>query len=203
MKKCVLVMVGCVVALGVTAYGSLINPGFDGDGSAPSGDGWTFYGQYPGLDSVTTRSGPGSATMYAADCNYAGVCQSLPASAGELWQATVWSRTNSNDTIKGKAIKGGMNIEFYDAGGSRIDYLVTYILDGSNANLPEGTWVEGSAQMVAPAGTARVLLALYVERTDPNAWGSIRYDDASLTVIPEPMTLTLMGLPLLGFLRRR
>jgi len=67
------------------------------------------------------------------------------------------------------------------------------------------TWTSGSVTATAPAGTA--LIGAYLMFMDNVVAGKNMYfDDASLTVVPEPSSLALLGMGLslpFYFLRRR
>jgi hypothetical protein len=72
-----------------------------------------------------------------------------------------------------------------------------------NSASPTNTWIFTRAQGIAPAGTTQVsFFALFVDQSA----GTGYFDDLQATLIPEPATVSLLGLALFGgaaLVRRR
>jgi uncharacterized protein (TIGR03382 family) len=85
------------------------------------------------------------------------------------------------------------------------------LLDLRTVQQNDGVWRQHSLSGIAPAGAVGVLVTAYAVDMVPNVntppgGQSAFFDDFALTVIPEPGTITLAGLALVGAaltLRRR
>jgi hypothetical protein len=129
--------------------------------------------------------------------------QDFTATAGEDYVLGVWAKTLASDDIQGW--NGLVKVEWYDGSDSLISASDIGYLYGDGVD-PVDTWKNISATEIAPASVAYGSLVLTLERTgeDPGSGGSVCYDDAS--VIPEPATMTLLGLGsglLLGIRRKK
>lgn len=146
----------------------LVNPGFE-DGSL---NGWTTFNNIiPNVlyDTITPRTGTGVCKMFGAfngDPNYSGINQGLPAEYTQIWRASSWIRTNTDDSIKGTANRVVMKIEYYNVMGGTWgsanwlgDEEIT-IYDGTSNGLPEDTWIFNSLESTAPAETVEARIAL-------------------------------------------
>jgi len=188
------------------AFGNvLVNGGFESP-DATGGDqyaivgtsGWTgFNGAY--ITQTTKESGLQS---FKAFGNPGGAFQDFPASAGEVWKGTVDSQNFSGDALTGQ--QGTfINLEWHDSGGGQISFLSTPI---ANSLSPMDTWIPGTVQGTAPAGTSFVRLVLLsgpYTGIGAGAGGAGFFDNASFDIIPEPATLSLLPLAGLLSLRRR
>jgi len=100
---------------------------------------------------------------------------------------------------------GFLKIEFLDAGAAIIGSQETlFIANGFDAAVGQ-PWSPRSVIAVAPAGTASINAVLGGSTdgsgTDPgnpdhygNGGGTLRFDNADLSVVPEPASMALMGL---------
>src|SRR5688572_767377 len=155
-----LAAVGIAMLAIAPAWGNLIvNPGFEAP-DASGGDqyaivgtsGWTgFNGAY--ITQITKESGLQS---FKAFGNPGGAFQDFAASAGQIFQGSVSSQNFSGDPLIGQ--QGTfINIEWRDGGGNVISFLSTPI---ANSLSPSDTWLSGTVQGTAPAGTTVARLVL-------------------------------------------
>ncbi len=217
MKK---VLQGClgIAAAGLFATSAsanmLVNPSFEdapfGGLEAPVNDaaGWTSFGANFRIQCPT----PGTAclepigedTVGAFDGNVvnknfgsSGVFQEFAASEGQTWNGSVWALNPDNgDQLVGAQV-GLAILSWRDAGGGEISADVSNVL---TENSPVGMWELLSVSGTAPAGTESVqfLLLADFDVNAPEVGGAPRWDAASLTVVPVPGALLLMGPALLG-----
>ena len=142
----------------------------------------------------------------------AGHLQSIPASEGNLVEASVYAINWAGDEFNNLAL---LQIAYLDASGAVIaveevfadtlgnqNYLLT---PQDGGELSDWTLMEVSG--VAPAGTesAQILLLHILTDGTPSS-GSIFWDNASLTAVPVPAAVWLFGSGLLGLVgvaRRR
>jgi hypothetical protein len=170
-----------VVALFVipvaTSAAPIVNGGFE------TGDltGWTCTGADGcGADTAFPHSGTYSFRGFDND-GFATLSQTIGTTIGDTYSFAFWSR-DTNDT------GAGSNILRYQIGA-----------DPSVLVAPSGIYVLTTTAFTATA--ASTAINFYFE-TDPGL-GTWRIDDVSVAPIPEPLTLTLLGLGLAGTMARR
>lgn len=133
-----------------------------------------------------------------------GVGQTLPASPGETWVAEVYSRNDSIDAI-GAGNFAAMKIEFLDAGfgpvgGSFVDGVNVFEVVVADEFTTKDQWnFFGVGSAPAPAGTAFAnMILVHVQGGESITGGAVFLDNASMFVIPEPRSVTLALLGLVG-----
>jgi len=190
---------------------NLVNPGFDAQ-NASGGDisgatGWSnFNAAFTHADAVA-HSAPNDLKVFGpfVTGGGAGVVQGgFAASVGQLWESSAFARIESSDpmNVNNFAV---VKLEFLNSSSTVIgSFESTHI---TTASLPIDTWQQFSVQGVAPANTSTAQIVLvHVQLANPVAGGSIFFDDAALGTVPEPASVVLGMLSVVGtvgFARRR
>ncbi len=205
----------------------LVNPSMEapavqnGDGNFRP-DGWGGFSNSFFADDRTARSGDANMFILGAfngDPAFSGLFQDVNGVApGAELEASIWTlndatrldASNLPDTIEGRPNRVDLVIEFFDQFGGNIlsedgdpntNNPTVTLADGLDPNFITNEYYQRSVTGIAPAGTVRArLLVLFVQ--SGFAGGIVDVDDASLTVVPEPVTGALLGLGAL-LLRRR
>lgn len=196
-------------ALSAQAQNLLVDPGFEsGVFGQPNpipvpggvGGGWAAFGST--ISTTSARSGTHSVLVNDNSWNPQGLYQMLTASPGQMFDLSAWYMT-PNPSAAGYATPVLAQISYFDSTGTGIPGAVfgNWLATGA-AN----TWVQAPDVIgTAPAGTAYV--GAYLMMMDNNAANGFQmyFDDVSLTVVPEPSSLALVGLGLMSTLiwRRR
>ena len=132
--------------------------------------------------------------------NASGVFQNFDAAAGEEFEASVWARTVTGNSIKGEANYTTMKLEFLDANGEVIPGLGEFIgangkesvvIEGRDPDLPEDDWIQRHVNAIAPDGTDKARITLLFVQTD-NGGGAAFFDDLSVVRL-DAMTSMLDG----------
>jgi len=164
---------------------ALIDGGFE-QGVQDEMGSWDRYG-YAGVTNIfrdpvaaNARSGGACLQMHGAydgARNQSGIFQSIPAKAGELWDARVWARNRPGDGLTGSNTVT-LKLEFIDQWNNLIQVKTQLILRaGSPTN-----YQEFALRDRAPWGTRLARGVIQIEQVD-YAGGSINLDDAGLHVI--------------------
>lgn len=205
-----------VLTLGVTSAQAnlLANPSFEspdasgGDVSGPP-TGWSGFNFNATTAVVTALDGTQTLKQFGPFNPFfdaSGVLQSFPVVPGEIVTLSANGRNDSSDPISGGGVGDPGNfavvkLEWFDGGGSPIGTPVeTLVVDKSS---PADVWLPGTVVGVAPAGAASVNTLLLHVSDGTFLGGSVFWDDASVTITPEPASLSLLGLGGALLLRRR
>jgi hypothetical protein len=134
----------------------------------------------------------------------AGVFQDATVVAGQQYLFSVEAFNASADRLVGW--NGVLKAEFYNSalGTDPAHKLSELVVDKYfSATDPVDQWVTVSGTVIPPptADVARVILL--IADWQPVQGGSLNFDEASVTLVPEPATAGLLGLMLVVGLRRR
>ena len=115
-----------------------------------------------------------------------------------MFEASVFGRTNSNDTIAGRSNFTTVRIEFVDAQGNVIpgfeDFLgangkESVILEGRDPGITEDQWVPREVNAIAPPGAVLARVSVLFIQLDNNPGASL-FDDVELVRL-SPMEFVL------------
>ena len=182
-------------ALTTQAQNLLVDPSFEAAAfgqpnpiPVPGGVGGGWAAFQGNLTAAAAYSGVQSAALWDNSWNPSGVYQLVNATAGLSYAASAWF--NNLGAPSGWGTPYLLNLEFHDATGAQVG---TTLSPGWTAEAPVGTWKQLTASGVAPAGTAYAYLYLMAMNSVPTG-AAFYVDDASLSVVPEPSSLALLGL---------
>jgi hypothetical protein len=185
-----------------SAQNLLVNPSFE----FPSFAGWTsFNNVFPTSDEARTGvSGGLILGPFFNLPNASGIFQDVPAAPGDIFQGSIYllhdsTRLNGQgrpDIILGNGNVVDLAIEWRGAGNSNLGQAaVSRIADGQDPGLILDQFYQGSvATPPAPAGTTAARLVLLFIQPPTFDGGLVFFDDASMTLIPEPASASLLGL---------
>jgi hypothetical protein len=199
MKKRVIlavIAVCCMAVLTGTVHANIVaNPGFEAGSGSPD-DWWTWnYSQtWTSADAhggamaerLAGFSGTWSSTWWTS---WGEVGQDVAVTAGETYTFDVWLKDEGTGVNPGELY---FTARFRDGDGSWLAYPdATFAAASTWTNVDLG-------QYTAPAGTIDVQFVLM-----GNPGGSILVDDANMVLVPEPVTICLLGFGGLLLRRRR
>ncbi len=190
-----------------SAQNLLLNGDFNSPNSITTPDDWTLWSYGGGwANHQNNTSGPldgVDGSYYMADGGGSGAgggeYQTVAGTAGLTYQLTVDSGAQAWWLPYGE-----MRIFFLDASSTQLAESFQSTVDpaayGQNYDIAH-PWSSYSLTAVAPINTAFVK----VEFAEPNGTGTVWFDNAVLTTVPEPSSLAMMAAGSLGLLgwRRR
>ncbi len=133
----------------------------------------------------------------------AGLYQDVTVTGGGLYDFSVQVFNASDDQLN--QWNGLIKAEFYDSsiGTDPGDALANVELERYySATDPVDTWVEIGNTITAPAGADIGRIVLLIVDWQPDPSGVLNFDEASITLVPEPAAFALLAIATL-VLRRR
>jgi hypothetical protein len=134
--------------------------------------------------------------QFNGETNYSGVEQGISVTAGDLIRASASAFVASNDTIAGSGNQAELKIDYYSelyGEFGSAEYLGSDLVILANGTSLNDTWLTSQLTSVAPAGAFEARLAL-VFRQEGNAGGAVFVDNVQFSTIPEPASVTVLGL---------
>jgi len=206
---------GAMITLAaVTASAQLTNPGFENGLT-----GWSTYnlgggvlgtgtGATGAMASGSPHSGLNVLQLYGpfnGQWDAAGAYQNIAVSAGQTVTLSGFGMNPSGDPMLPSGLGfGEIQIVFLNSSSANIGQIDSTAIDKSAGM--QNVWQALSINGVAPAGAVSANLeALHVNGPDYSG-GSAYFDDLSASVVPEPSSMALALVGLVGFvtvLRRR
>lgn len=178
-------------SLSVSGYANLLSNGsFEGGTGIADVPSWINWGSSGALD-ATAHDGTQSIKTWFNDTGW---YQDFSATAGEEFDASLYAYTASGDKYGWDAENltyFHFKLEWFD-GGSKLSE------DGSSTFTPDNaadTWTELTLNATAPANTDSGRFTVTMEGAGAGA-GSVLFDSASVTAVPEPVSAGLLGLGL-------
>ena len=184
-------VVGTFFLPSVTSAEMLVNADFEGS------TGWSFIrignvtGSYT-TDYNHTTGGDQSVKLPGDDSGTAVNCQILQdvsidsSMIGKQYTASLYAYVATNELSSASMIIGYLDSSdnwFAGSGWQTIDVVA-------------GSWVQKTVSEIIPTGTAKLRFVFGADDATPYTY----FDDASLTVVPEPCSLSLLVLGTLGLL---
>lgn len=184
-----------------SAFGQLLNPSFE-SGTGSSASNWIAFGN-AFRENAGAHTGDFSMKMFgnfSGSFNVTGAFQDFAIGVGQSASASVFAQTLSGDKMSG-GNRALLKLIYRDAANNDLLASESAFID---ANTAPDTWFELTASLgAAPAGTDHgSVFLLFLQEAD-NAGGSTFFDDASVSVVPEPATLAILGLAGVAALRRK
>jgi hypothetical protein len=177
-RKQVLVAVAGLACCSV-AQAQLLDPSFETLNGG--GTGWTNWTTFNNVlvESSIAQSGTRSARLggnFTGPFNVSGIYQGVPASVGQIIEATAFFQNPASDPILADNF-AVLNIEFYNAANQQISVKE---MRAADVNSPIGVWRQVTNSAVAPCDTASArIVPLYVQGAF-FASGSVLVDTATL-----------------------
>lgn len=155
---------------------SLLNSSFENAGTGGSAANWQVFGNAQ-QSTIAPNTGTKSIRIFGNGGSgpfYSGVYQDLPASPGQVWQATAFARhTAATRMLAGNTAY--LKIEWYNAAGTQISFQQSPVLTDTS---PLDTPVAGSMQATAPVGTGKARITLVMVQNGAGT-SSFNMDDVT------------------------
>ena len=129
----------------------------------------------------------------------AGVWQDFAVTEGSEYLYSVEMLNHTDDLLVDW--NGHLIAEFYDSAETQL--AATVVDKYYSAIDPTNAWVNVSGTVTAPSGAVTGRIILKIGDWTENVGGSLNFDDASVTQVPEPASLLALAAAALVALRRR
>jgi hypothetical protein len=196
MAPVIVVLAGEYTVSGISGQNLLADPGFESGTPVASGmGGWaelngSIFSQsysHSGLWSLEDQYNSGAVGPVV------GGFQILPASAGSVFDVSGWGFAPATLSTSGQGL---LLADFLDSSQHLInsggnDFYEIGLLDSST---PAQNWNFLSGSVTAPDGTAYIQVIPELYNGSPG--DAVYYDDLSLTLVPEPSTMIVLGMAL-------
>lgn len=158
--------------------GAINNPGFET--TTPLFFGWNRFGTHNSVETALPKTSLRHAKIFGefnGGDNYTGFYQDRTARSGQVWRASAFFLTPTNDFLQGQN-QVELKLEFLGPFG----FLDTKVAPLFTSNMPRGVYLPFSVTGTAPADTtvARIVV-VFGQKND--AGGSIYVDDTSLSML--------------------
>lgn len=195
--------VAMTALLASSASAQLSNASFETDaGPVYGATDWNAFGNVF-TEAVIPRTGVNTLKMFgnfSGQFNVSGAFQDFAIAEGESVSASVWAQNASFDALTG-GNRALLKLVYFDAADNEIAASESNMID---ANTQQDEFVLLTTSLgPATANTARASVFLLFLQEADNAGGAAFFDDASIAVVPEPATMTLLGAGLLALAARR
>lgn len=163
-------------ALTCVTAGPLGNPGFE-SGTLSS---WNRFGPNIFVENFAPKTGTRHAKIFGqfnGQENFTGIFQDLPARSGQVWRASAYLMTATNDALQG-ANRVEMKLEFLGPNG----FLDVKLAPLFTASTPQGVYLPFSVSGTAPEGCTVARVTFVFIQANNADFGAIYIDDVSLAL---------------------
>jgi hypothetical protein len=197
--RIVLAIVMMVAFAGLASADLVFNSGFE-DGSTTNRPYWTHFGgdnNDPRIEDYANHSGT-NGLAYRGWTAGGGIYQDIAASGASNYVMTFYAY---RDDIFSSGYNTEVKLEFYDGSPTPVNLLLAVT---NNLSTTVSSWTNLSLNALSPAGTTWVRPVLSYSGT-AGTDGALKLDDLNLTstMIPEPTTVSLIGVSLISLLALR
>lgn len=187
----IVVLAGEYTVSGIPVPNLLADPGFES--GTPVASGMGGWGELNGAVFSQNYAHAGLWSLQdpfsSGNINVSGF-QILPAAAGSLFDVSGWGLTPTKLSAGGQGL---LLVNFLDSSQNLINSggTVFYQMGSINSSTQAQSWTSLSGSVTAPTGTAYI--EVEAELFNGAAGDSVYYDDMSVTAVPEPSPVIVLG----------